>query len=186
MPQSAPEVPPASSAQASAAAVSTVPAPAPRSTAAAAASTAARDAALHADAVVAVAGDRVDVGRVRSTLASMTSRSRVERGEDPARRLRGRPRRRRDWDVSTSARSTVRSAWAASAAAATAPLAVGRRRRRARSRGLEFVVEPEQGEGGAGHVEAGDEFADLGSTLRCPRRPAAGRRGGRRRRALRT
>ena len=52
---------PARSAQASAPAVSTAPAPAPRSCRRAAASTRGARAALHADAVVAVAGDRVDV-----------------------------------------------------------------------------------------------------------------------------
>ena len=168
---------------------STVPAPAPRPTCGRGRVDGGACAALHADAVVAVAGDRVDVAESPRRCSSMVSRIAVERGEDRRGRRRGTPRRRRRALLDlfggrrrpcSRRRSTVlrRSTGRPCGRPASRP---------ARPRGFEFVVQPEQGQRDAGHVEAGDEFAHLGLDGDDARRPAAvGRFGGRRRTALRT
>ena len=163
-PHSAPEVPPAWSDQAS-------PAwrdgPGARAAVggARAACAAARGAALHADAVVAVAGDGVDPAELVGVGVDRSSRRCAQRGQNG-----GGAGARHSSVAAGSTLSRPRSATSAACAAS-------RRRSRGgtpgcrpgRSRALQFVVEPEQGEREAGHVEARDENSPTsGSTSSSP------------------
>ncbi len=114
-------------------------------------------AALHADAVVAVAGHRVDPAELVDVLVDGGARG-GDRLGDPARgllRLLGRRRDRR--------RGVGREGGGVHALGRHGgALAVGRGVGGRGPQLLELGVRPEQGQRDAGHVEAGDQLAHLG------------------------
>ena len=185
-PQSTPDVPPALAAQASPAATRTASVPPPRCAAEVAAARRRRGTTDHAATVIAVAGHGVDAAEFGFRVGHPRGDRRTRR-RHALRSTRGgfvashvvRPRLRRGRRGAAASRNVLRRGDLALAVCG----GVGR----GRPQPFQFLVEPRDGQRAAGHVEAGDQLADLGLHHRLSRLARAGpRRSSTPRRALRT